>query len=122
MPTYEYECSVCKHREDQVRTIAARDEVRHCPRCLAHAKVENQPGVMVRDVAASMRVHTDTGYQQPIYSDSMGIEPSAVAQARRDNPHHEYTDDGRMVFRSHQQRERILRESGFVDKGRKGWY
>lgn len=99
------------------------DQPRACPRCLAKDLPQDVavPNLQ-RDVAESMRVHTDLGYQQPIYSDSMGIEPSAVAQARRDNPHHEYTDDGRMVFRSHQQRERILRESGFVDKGRKGWY
>jgi putative FmdB family regulatory protein len=119
MPTYAYECPVCHHKEDQVRVIAERDQPRLCPECLVTGKADTN---LVRDVCESMRVHTDMGYQTPIYSDAAGVDASQVPEMRRQFPNHEYTDDGRMVFRSHTQREKALKEIGFVDRGRRGWF
>jgi putative FmdB family regulatory protein len=135
MPRYEYACNICGHREDQVRTIANRDEPRHCPVCLNTPKpvVVGEVlhlrggelavdggivGLLHRDVIASMRVHADMGYQQPILSEALAIHPSQIPEARQRFPHHEYTPDGRMVLRSHTQRNQVLRELGFHDRGK----
>jgi hypothetical protein len=57
-----------------------------------------------------------TDYAQPVYSESAGVHPSQVNEARKANPDHEYTDDGRMVFRSHSQRKRVLKQIGMFDR------
>jgi hypothetical protein len=75
-------------------------------------------GLLHRDVIASMRVHADMGYQQPILSEALAIHPSQIPEARQRFPHHEYTPDGRMVLRSHTQRNQVLRELGFHDRGK----
>jgi putative FmdB family regulatory protein len=108
MPTYEYACNVCSHREDKVRVIAKRDQTSACPKCSA--------GVMHRDVAASMRPHTDMGFQTPVYSDSLGCNPEQIPEMQRRFPHHEYLPDGRLVMRSHTERTRIIKEMGFIDR------
>jgi putative FmdB family regulatory protein len=110
MPTYEYCCDLCNRREDQVRVIAERDNPRACPHDLC-------AGTLRRDVLASMKPHTDTGYNQVVYSDAMGVHPSQVQEMRQKFPHHEYLDDGRAVVRSHTQREKMMRELGMHDRG-----
>lgn len=109
MPTYEFVCDQCGHREDKVRAMAKRDQTSACPIC--------STGVLARDVLASMKPHTDTGYNQPVYSDAMGVHPSQVTEMRQKFPHHEYLDDGRAVVRSHTQREKMMRELGMHDRG-----
>lgn len=122
MPRYEYVCSRCDHREDQVRTVAARDEVRQCTACaperelLKAAGVAPMPAYMRRDAVASMQPHTDTGYQSPLLSNSAGINPEQIPEMRRRFPHHEFHPDGRMIFNSHAHRERCLRDIGMYDR------
>jgi hypothetical protein len=106
MPVYTYTCGE-GHSDDVVSTIEKRDT---CPVCRYCGKPTQ------RDVVASMRPHTDRGYDTPIYSDAAGVMPSQVQEARQRFPHHEYTNDGRLVFRSHTQRERILKEIGLHDR------
>lgn len=33
MPTYEYACTTCGHRQDAVRTVDKRNDCPHCERC-----------------------------------------------------------------------------------------
>jgi hypothetical protein len=63
-----------------------------------------------------MQPHTDPGYQTPILSDALGVHPSQIAEAQSKFPHHNFTPDGRMVIRSHTERNRILKELGFHDR------
>lgn len=108
MPIYEYVCLACYRRADLVRAIADRNSLEVCPSC--HA------GFLERDVVASMKPHTDTGYQSPILSDSLGIHPDQIGEATRRFPHHKFAPDGRMILESHQQRERVLKDLGFYDR------
>lgn len=123
MPLYEYACDKCGHREDNVASIADREKPWPCPKCgivPKHGprcfKAALRPlGTMRRDAVASMKPHTDTGYQSPILSNSAGINPDQIPEALAKFPHHEYTPDGRMIFRSHQARERALKDIGMID-------
>lgn len=109
MPRYEYVCPVCGHREDQVRQMFERDHAEGCP-------VSGCQGHLERDVVAGMRAHADMGYQVPLLSDAAGVHPDQIADAKRAFPHHEFAPDGRMIFRSHSQRERVLRDLGMHDR------
>lgn len=112
MPTYEYVCGVCGHREDQVRRIEERDDPADCPVC-----PRPLPGkTLERDVVGSMKAHTDMGYQSPILSESLGVHPDQIPAMKRMYPHHNYTPDGRMVLSSHSERNKVLKELGFYDK------
>ena len=105
MPIYTYRCE-CGHVQDDFRTMASRDEPMPCECC-------GQP--MERDtVPQSVSVQAD--WTDPIYSDAAGIAPEQVPEARARFKHHEYTDDGRMVFRSKKHRQKCLKDIGMVDR------
>lgn len=107
MPLYSYRCSV-GHVHDNVRRIDDRDTPSTCPSCGGDAQ---------RDAVESMRVHsTDQGYQSPVLSRALGVNPNQIDEARRQFPHHEFHPDGRMILRSHAQRKRVMRELGYHDK------
>lgn len=112
MPRYAYECAL-HHRLDQVRTIDDRDTPKLCPVC-DEAKVCTP---LQRDVIGSMPVHTtEKEYEKPIFSDALGVHPSQINEAKQKFPHHEFTPDGRMILRSHTQRNRAMKDLGYHDK------
>lgn len=120
MPRYEYVCGLNpEHRMDQVRSIQDRDAPITCPVCDAVPHPEKPGGangMLQRDVIGSMPVHTtEKEYDRPLYSEALGIHPSQISEAQQKFPHHEFTPDGRMILRSHTQRERTLKELGFHD-------
>lgn len=60
MPMYEFECSACKHRFDElVRTADAIGDVR-CPACGAR-KVTRQPSVFAAHAAAAPSLPSGCG-------------------------------------------------------------
>jgi putative FmdB family regulatory protein len=106
MPTYVFACP-SGHQHSHIRVIADRDLPSVCPVCKGEAS---------RDVIASMpRQTTEQEYDQPIYSDALGVHPSQIPDAQQKFPHHEFLGDGRMVIRSHTQRKRVLKELGMRD-------
>jgi putative FmdB family regulatory protein len=109
MPIYVYECSRCHRTEERLRPIAHRNDPVHCD-CKRGGSCDFRRAIR-KEVVGS----TDLPYSKPIYSDAAGVMPHQVESARKRNPEAEYLDDGRMVFRSHKQRERTLREIGMVD-------
>jgi hypothetical protein len=111
MPTYDYVCAACGHRETHITRIADRDTM------FFHMECKVEPGIiMPRDVVGSMpRETTEQEYDQPIYSDALGVHPSQIPDAQKKFPHHEFLGDGRMVIRSHTQRKRVLKELGMRD-------
>lgn len=110
MPVYVYKCDVCGRTEDRVLSVAERDNgVIQCPNALCS-------GATRRDFASEHVHSTDQEYHTPVYSNALGINPIQIPEAMKRFPHHEYTPDGRMVFRSHAQRNRVLKELGWVDK------
>lgn len=106
MPVYAFKCPSCGKRDELVRSIASRHELAPCPVCTAP---------MERDILAEHVHSTEQEYNRPLYSEAAGIHPSQIAEAKRINPDHEFTPDGRMVFRSHAQRKRQLKEIGLTD-------
>jgi hypothetical protein len=54
-------------------------------------------------------------YDQPVISYSLGIPIRQLNEARRRFPHHEYRDDGRLVIRSHAERQRVLKDLGYTE-------
>lgn len=106
MPVYAFQCLSCGEKNELVRSVEARGEPSPCPVCTLP---------MERDIRGEYVHSTDQGYQRPIYSEAAGVHPSQVQEAKRHFPDHEFTPDGRMVFRSHAQRKRQLRELGMRD-------
>jgi putative FmdB family regulatory protein len=109
MPMYTYRCDnkKCGLPFDAQVSVAMRDQTIMCPKC-AHT--------CNRDEIASMRPHTDTGYSKAILSDALGIDPSQIPEAQKKFPSHRYAPDGRMIFESHTERKRVLKDLGFHDR------
>jgi hypothetical protein len=70
---------------------------------------------MTRDVAAEYG-GMQTEWTEPLYSDAAGVHPDQIAECKARFSHHEFTQDGRMIFRSKSHRDRCLRDIGMVDK------
>lgn len=109
MPIYQYKCGVCGALDDEFRQITDRDDP---SRCLNRKCI----GKRIRDVVGSMRPHTDMGYQTPIFSDALGVHASQVAEAQARFPNHKFLPDGRMVFSSHSERQKVMRDLGYHDR------
>jgi hypothetical protein len=105
MPIHWYKCSKCGQEHSELTMSVQEDppEVKHC-------KV-----VMDRDYSVRSRHGFSAGYSTPILSDGLGVMPHQLDQARAAHPDREYTPDGRLVMRSHADRERYLKEDGYHD-------
>lgn len=105
MPTYAYYCPHCEANEERIVSLEDRNDQR-CHAC--HT-------TMGRDFFAEQAA-TRGDYVEPILSDAAGVMPSQVEQHRRDHPNIPITNDGRVVFTSHSQRKRTLKQLGMVDR------
>jgi putative FmdB family regulatory protein len=106
MPTYTY---VCKTHGafDESRLIATRDEPASCPECKKPAK---------RDAMASIKPHTDTGYQTEMVSEALGVNPDQIPEIQKQFPHHRFNPKtGAMLIGSHQEFKRVLKDIGYRD-------
>ncbi len=102
MPAYDFNCPECGKPLCEI-TLSIHEDV-PTPKCCG--------GPMDRVYGSR---GFSTGYSVPILSDALGVMPNQVAEARTLHPDREYTPDGRLVMRSHQDRNRYLREDGFHD-------
>ena len=68
------------------------------------------------DKQLAMTGDTELDYAKPVLSDAMGVHPSQVPQHRRMHPDIPITDDGRVICRSHAERNRIMKKLEFHDK------
>lgn len=50
-----------------------------------------------------------------LYSEAVGVHPSQIADAQKMFPHHRFAPDGRMIFSSQKEKDRVLRDLGYVD-------
>jgi hypothetical protein len=103
MPIYHYLCDKCGQPQE-----ALSMSVKEGPPTLECCGQE-----MGRDYSTG-KTH-QAGYSKPILSDGLGVMPNQIAEARKLHPDREYTDDGRLVMRSHADRNRYLKEDGFHD-------
>lgn len=118
MPVYVYRCPVCGTTEDHLRRIADRNELLPCPVCpisyREDGQVEAYAQAMERDITAEGG-HTDTGYQTPILSEALGVNPSQIDEAKQRFPHHNFHPDGRLILTSHGERKQVMKDLGFRD-------
>ncbi len=87
--------SKCRGGEHYVRT---GDEIT-CPQC-------GKPGTRFVEGAK-------TGCGSTIYSESLGVAPNQIAEAKRKFPHHNFTPDGRMVIKGPAERRQVIKDLGF---------
>ena len=102
MPIYDYVCEKCGSPHTEITTSIKEDvpTVEHC----------GQP------MDRNYRTRSfSAGYSKPILSEGLGVMPNQVKDAMKLHPNREYTPDGRLVMRSHADRERYLKEDGFHD-------
>lgn len=106
MPMYEFKCRKCGNHDSVVRPMAESEKLHTCPKC---------GYVMFRDWAAEQggRGHAEAA---TFYSDSLGVHPSQVEEARKRFPNRTFLDDGRMAIKDYQEYKAVLKEIGFVDR------
>lgn len=105
MPIYCYKCDKCGKTAEFYVPMDQRNSVHPC---------DCKGGVLARNMTAEL-VHTDLPYQREVLSETMGINKNQIPRAKKLWPDSEWTPDGRMIVRSHQQRKRIMRERGMHD-------
>lgn len=105
MPVYCYKCEACGGRLTKINTIDNRDKGGKC--CGQW---------MSRDITAEGVNSTDAEYAKPILSESAGVGANQVTDFKRRHPNIPITDDGRVIFTSHNQRKKALKEMGFFDR------
>ncbi len=103
MPIFKFKCARCGQTREEI-TLSLSEAVPELECC---------DGVMDRDYSAGQSYQA--GYDKPILSDALGLHPSLAEADRIKHPDREYTPNGRLIIRSHQDRERYLREDGFHD-------
>lgn len=54
-----------------------------------------------------------TGCGTTIYSESLGVTPGQVDEAKRRFPHHNFLPDGRMVLKGPAERRQVIKDLGF---------
>lgn len=104
MPDYRYVCDKCGATANKL-TMSIKEEVPAGDECCGQ--------LMHRDYRGSGKFQA--AYSKPILSDGLGVMPNQVNAARKLHPDREYTPDGRLVIRSHADRNRYLKEDGFHD-------
>lgn len=116
MPVYTFACPVCHYREDHIRRVDERNNPALCPICAANHDLVSVP-FMERDAMSEQTGRPpEMGYSSPMYSEALGVAPNQVDDARRRFPDHKFTPDGRMILESHKERNRVLKDLGFVDR------
>ena len=50
-----------------------------------------------------------------LYSEAVGVHPSQIKEAQAKFPHHRFAPDGRMIFSSQREKDRVLKDLGYVD-------
>jgi hypothetical protein len=103
MPEYRYTCGACGKARREI-TVSITEKV-PSPRCCRR--------VMGRDYRSN--VSFKAGYDKPILSDGLGVMPNQIPEAMTLHPDREYLPDGRLVMRSHTDRNRYLKEDGYHD-------
>ena len=109
MPMYAFRCTECGHKESFLLPIKGRHACPNCPKCGTHKTME-------RDVSAEGGASTNKQYDNPIYSESMGVAPDQVGERRAKFPDIPHTDDGRVIINSLADQNRITKQLGFADK------
>lgn len=94
---YKFHCGGDSCRRFEV--YAGENEVPPCPEC-------GKPGHRIIEDGGR-----NAGFIQ--YSRSLGVAPSQIAEAKKMFPHHEFLPDGRMVFQSAKELDRVKKDLGF---------
>ncbi|MBI3317906.1 MAG: zinc ribbon domain-containing protein [Candidatus Omnitrophica bacterium] len=81
MPTYEYQCSSCRHRFERFQPITAKSTSR-CPRCKGRAKrlISSGAGLLFKGSGFYITDYRSSDYKKKAASES---KPSGSAGAKK---------------------------------------
>lgn len=106
MPQYTFKCEKCGEETTEL-TLSVREAIPE-PKCCGDAM----------DRSYDTKSPYKAAYDTPVLSRTLAIpDEKQRAEMMRRYPNREYLPgkDGRLVMRSHQERNRILKEEGMVD-------
>lgn len=104
MPLYSYKCGVCSHKQDELRTIAKRNDLVLCEKC---GSVCNRNFDHCRTITRTK----SRGY----WSNTMGVHPEQVAEERQLHPNWTYHNNGRLWVENRQDQKRKVAELGMTN-------
>lgn len=107
MPLYDYECSVCHHRDEEFQHIR-EERLKTCPACglpQYERQVSMPSTALVRE------------YDKPIEMWSIApVTQDEVSAFKRKHPDVKFSRDGAPLARTRQEKLAILRSEGFEER------
>lgn len=98
---FHFKCVNAVCDQSPFEAYASVGESIPCPSCL-------MPAQLTQD-------KTINAEAPEMYSEAVGVHPSQIAEAQRQFPHHRFTPDGRMIFKGQREKDRVLKDLGYVD-------
>lgn len=113
MPLYTFKCTKCGLMFDQIECMEHRNNAQICPGC-------NGPASRDAEAELSGLGNVDETTKDHVrYSNSMGVNPSQIAEAERAYPGSKYTPDGRLIINSRQHKLMEMKRRGMEEIGGK---
>lgn len=111
MPIYAYKCDR-GHRAERLRTVADRNKPVRCPDCPGYDLCKG----MTRDLQAEHGPNRHKVYgadfDREEVSQSLGIMPEQIPEAKARFPHHRFNEKGDMLFANSREYDRVRRDLG----------
>lgn len=104
MPIYVYRCTVCGKATEDFRPVPEPRVLIECSAC----------GQAAERSYSDERVNTDM-IDNERWSESMGVAPNQVAEARRLFPDSTYDKQGRLLIRSRSHKKQELKRRGYAE-------
>lgn len=109
MPTYNFICDNCGNEIEIHCPIKDRNNTQRC----------DCGKIMKRDYVGNGPNIGGDEYGKPLHSDSLAINPSQVAEHKREFPNVELDESCRPVFKNYRQHDSYLKKTGFVKQPQK---
>lgn len=107
MPIYEYKCQDCGIVFEQYSNIPTRNRKRTC-KCGGKAdRIICQGACRVSELMKD----------NPRWSDSMGINPDQLGEARKLFPDSTYDSEGRLLIKNRQHKLYEMKRRGLIERG-----
>lgn len=103
MPIYDYRCGTCGADFEEYAKVADYEKP---SKCECGGDAPRMIGLPNTPMA---------GYDRPIHSNAMGINPNQVAEVQKRFPDRKYDGTGARIFRNHHERGKALKAEGFHD-------
>lgn len=105
MPAYDFFCDKCKKTEEQILPMSQYNSIIKCDcggkQHRIFAKANSNVDIMMKD--------------NPRWSESMGINPDQIEEARKCHPHSTYDDEGRLLIKNRKHKLLEMKRRGYYD-------